>query len=155
ITYMVPLGISSAAAVRVGQAFGRKDPEGVRTAGWTSLVLGALFMSAAGIAFFVAPRAIARLYTPDPPVIAMGATLLWIAALFELFDGVQIVATGALRGIGDTRSPAIAHFVGYWVFGMPVAYLLCFHYGWGVRGIWAGLTVALILIGAALVAVWA
>jgi MATE family multidrug resistance protein len=154
ITYMVPLGISSAAAVRVGHAFGRRDREGVRVAGWTALALGALFMSGAGLAFLLAPRAIARLYTPDAAVIAVSANLLWIAAFFELFDGVQIVATGALRGVGDTRTPAIAHFIGYWVFGMPVAYLLCFRYGWGVRGIWVGLTVALILIGAALVAAW-
>jgi MATE family multidrug resistance protein len=154
ITYMVPLGISSAAAVRVGHAVGRRDAEGVRIAGWTALALGALFMSGAGIAFFAVPRAIARLYTPDAAVIAVSATLLWIAAFFELFDGVQIVATGALRGLGDTRTPAIAHFAGYWIFGLPVAYLLCFRYGWGVRGIWVGLTVALVLIGAVLVAAW-
>jgi MATE family multidrug resistance protein len=154
ITFMVPLGISSAAAVRVGQAIGRRDPHGAAVAGWTALALGALFMGCAGLALFAAPRAIAGLYAPEPGVIAVSTTLLGLAAFFQLFDGAQVVATGALRGLGDTRTPAIAHFAGYWIFGMPVAYALCFHYGWGVRGIWTGLTVALVLIGAVLILMW-
>ena len=155
ITYMVPLGVSSAAAVRVGQAVGRKDPRGVAISGWTAILLGALFMGIAGLALAFMPRAIASLYTPGAvAVIAAGVPLLRIAALFELFDGLQVVATGALRGIGDTRTPAYAHLTGYWIFGMPVAWLLCFHYGWGVSGIWVGLTIALVLIGLILVVAW-
>lgn len=154
ITFMVPLGISSAAAVRVGQAVGRGDTRGVAISGWAALLLGGLFMTGAGIALAAGPRWIARLYTPDAAVIAMGAALLRIAALFELFDGVQVVATGALRGIGDTRTPMLAHLVGYWALGMPVAWVLCFRYGWGVRGIWIGLTAALILIGIVLLLAW-
>ena len=154
ITFMVPLGISSAAAVRVGQAVGRKDPHGIAVSGWTALLLGGVFMGAAGLALTFAPRWIARLYTPEAAVIAAAVTLLRIAALFEIFDGFQVVATGALRGIGDTRTPAYAHLVGYWLFGMPVAWLLCFHYAWGVSGIWVGLTTALILIGVILVIAW-
>ena len=152
ISYMVPLGISSAAAVRVGQGIGRRDPHGAATAGWAALALGGGFMALAGLVLFVAPRAVARLYSPDTAVIEVSATLLWIAAFFELFDGLQVVATGALRGLGDTRTAAIAHFTGYWIFGLPIAWALCFHYGWGVRGIWIGLTVALILIGVVLIA---
>jgi MATE family multidrug resistance protein len=155
LTYMVPLGISSAAAVRVGQAVGRRDPHGVAVSGWTALLLSAVFMGGAGLALFFAPHAIARLYTPNLAVIPLTAALLRIAAFFELFDGFQVVASGALRGIGDTRSPAVAHFAGYWLAGMPLAYGLCFSRGWGVSGIWVGLTVALILIGVGLVAVWA
>ncbi len=155
ITYMVPLGISSAAAVRVGQAVGRRDTHGVAVSGWTALLLGAAFMGAAGLALFFVPHAIARLYTPNLAVIPLTATLLRIAAFFELFDGLQVVAGGALRGVGDTRSPAIAHFAGYWLAGMPLAYVLCFSRNWGVSGIWVGLTLALILIGSGLVAVWA
>jgi MATE family multidrug resistance protein len=151
---MVPLGISSAAAVRVGQAVGRKDERGVAAAGWSALLLAALFMSAAGIALWTVPRWIVRLFISDENVIAAGITLLRIAAFFELFDGLQVVATGALRGIGDTRSPMIAHFVGYWVVGMPVVYVLCFPLGWGAPGIWVALNAALILIGASLVMVW-
>jgi MATE family, multidrug efflux pump len=151
ISYMVPLGISSAAAVRVGQGIGRRDSRGAAVAGWTALALGGGFMALAGLLLFVAPRAVARLYSPNAAVIEVSATLLWIAAFFELFDGLQVVATGALRGLGDTRTPAIAHFTGYWIFGLPIAWALCFHYGWGVRGLWMGLTVALVLIGLVLI----
>jgi multidrug resistance protein, MATE family len=154
ITFMVPLGISSAAAVRVGQAVGRKSPPRIAVAGWTALLLGAGFMSAAGLALAFVPRSIARLYTPEAAVIAASAALLRIAALFEIFDGLQVVATGALRGLGDTRTPALAHLFGYWLIGMPVAYVLCFTYGWGVTGIWVGLTSALIAIGLILLAAW-
>ena len=153
-TYMVPLGISSAAAVRVGQAFGRKSPRGIAVSGWTALLLGAGFMGSAGLALALVPRWIARLYTPEAAVIAASAALLRIAALFEIFDGLQVVATGALRGLGDTRTPALAHLAGYWMIGLPVAYVLCFTYGWGVTGIWVGLTSALILIGLILLAAW-
>jgi MATE family multidrug resistance protein len=154
ITFMVPLGISSAAAVRVGQAVGRKSPRDAAVSGWTALLLGAGFMSAAGLALAIVPRWIARLYTPEAAVIGASAALLRIAALFEIFDGLQVVATGALRGLGDTRTPALVHFAGYWIVGMPVAYFLCFTYGWGVTGIWVGLTSALILIGTLLLAAW-
>ena len=154
ITYMVPLGISSAAAVRVGQAVGRKSPHGIAVSGWTALLLGAGFMGSAGLALALVPRWIARLYTPEAAVIAASAALLRIAALFEIFDGLQVVATGALRGLGDTRTPVLAHLAGYWMIGLPVAYVLCFTYGWGVTGIWVGLTSALILIGLILLAAW-
>ena len=153
-TYMVPLGIGSAAAVRVGQAAGRKDRPGVATSGWTALLLGTLFMAAAGLALWTAPRLILRVFTADALVIASGAALLRIAALFELFDGFQTVATGALRGLGDTRSPMLAHLAGYWLIGLPISYVLCFPLKWGVSGIWVGLTTALILIGVALVWMW-
>jgi MATE family multidrug resistance protein len=153
-TYMVPLGISSAAAVRVGQAVGRKDRQGMATSGWTALLLGTLFMSAAGLALWTAPRSIVRVFTADATVIASGAALLRIAALFELFDGFQTVAMGALRGLGDTRSPMLAHLAGYWLIGLPISYVLCFRLSWGISGIWVGLTTALILIGVALVWVW-
>jgi multidrug resistance protein, MATE family len=153
-TFMVPLGISSAAAVRVGHAVGRRDERGAAAAGWSALAIAALFMGAAGIALWTVPRWIVRLFIADASVIAAGVTLLRIAAFFELFDGLQVVATGALRGLGDTRAPMVAHFIGYWVIGMPVVYVLCFPLGWGAPGIWVGLSTALILIGAALVLVW-
>jgi MATE family multidrug resistance protein len=111
-------------------------------------------MGSAALAMSIAPRFIVRLFIADPAVIASGAVLLRIAALFELFDGFQIVATGALRGLGDTRQPMLAHLLGYWVVGVPVAYVLCFPLHWGATGIWVGLTAALILIGTALVTVW-
>jgi MATE family multidrug resistance protein len=153
-TFMVPLGISSAAAVRVGQAVGRKDPPGIAVSGWTALALGAGFMGAAGLALAIVPRWIARLYTPEAGVIAASAGLLRIAALFEIFDGLQVVGGGALRGLGDTRTPFFAHLAGYWAVGMPIAYILCFTFGWGVTGLWVGLTTALILIGVILLIAW-
>jgi MATE family multidrug resistance protein len=153
-TFMVPLGISSAAAVRVGHAVGRRDHRGVVSAGWAALAMAAGFMTAAGVLLWTAPAFIVARFIDDARVIAAGVTLLRIAAFFELFDGLQIVATGALRGIGDTRSPMITHALGFWALGMPVAYVLCFSLGWGARGIWIGLSAALILIGAALATVW-
>ena len=153
-TYMVPLGISSAAAVRVGQAIGRKDPRGASAAGWAALAIGAGFMAVAGVALWLVPGWIVRIFIRDAAVVGAGSVLLRIAAFFELFDGIQTVATGALRGLGDTRAPMLAHLIFYWLIGMPVAWLLCFHFGWGAPGIWIGLSAALILIGATLLAVW-
>jgi MATE family multidrug resistance protein len=84
----------------------------------------------------------------------MGARLLLVAAAFQLFDGLQTVATGALRGAGDTKSPMIANFVAYWLIGLPAGYLLCFGLGWGVLGIWIGLCAGLVLIGTTLLFAW-
>jgi MATE family multidrug resistance protein len=153
-TYMVPLGISSAAAVRVGQACGAGDRRGAAARGWAAILLGALFMGGAGVALGIVPGWIVRVYTGDAAVISTGTLLLRIAALFQLFDGLQTVSTGALRGLGDTRTPMLVHLAGYWAIGLPLAYVLCFKYRWGVAGIWVGLSAALILIGSALVAVW-
>ena len=153
-TFMMPLGISSAAAVRVGHAIGRRDYEGMARAGWTAIGLGATVMSCSAIALLVFPHWIARLFTPETEVIAAGVVLLRIAAVFQLFDGLQGVATGALRGLGDTRTPMIYHFAGYWVIGLPIGWLLCFHYGLGAPGLWMGLCTGLIVIGLVLVEMW-
>ncbi len=94
-TFMVPLGISSAAAVRVGHALGRTDPQGAARSGWTALALGAAVMGTAALVLLAVPHWVARLFTPDPEILATGSTLLRIAAFFQLFDGLQVVATGA------------------------------------------------------------
>jgi multidrug resistance protein, MATE family len=154
MTFMMPLGISSAAAVRVGHAIGRMDHEGMARAGWTALGLGAAVMSCAALALLIFPHIIARLFTPEADVIAAGVVLLRIAAFFQLFDGLQVVATGALRGAGDTRTPMVWHFAGYWVMGLPLGSLLCFRYGMGAPGLWIGLSVGLVAIGVVLVEVW-
>jgi MATE family multidrug resistance protein len=154
VTYMVPLGISSAAAVRVGNAIGRLDPKDAAAAGWAALLLACSFMTAAGLALFLIPETIIRIYSSDPSVIRVGVALLAIAAFFQLGDGAQAAVTGALRGLGDTRTPMLAHLVCYWAVGLPVAWLLCFRHGWGARGLWIGLCVALVLIGAILIAAW-
>jgi MATE family multidrug resistance protein len=153
-TYMVPLGISSAAAVRVGHALGRQDSVGARRAGWTAIAVGAAFMSFAAILFLTIPTWIARMFSPDPRVIHIGVALLLVAAAFELFDGVQTVATGALRGLGDTHTPMLTNLLCYWAIGLPVGYVLCFHFGWGAVGLWIGLCLGLILIGSILLFMW-
>jgi multidrug resistance protein, MATE family len=153
-TYMVPLGISSAAAVRVGQALGRKDPAGAADAGGTAIFLGGAFMACASLALLIFPRWIARLFTPDEVVIRSTVGLLAAGAAFQLFDGIQTVATGALRGVGDTRTPMFCHFLAYWVIGLPLGAWLCFRRGWGAVGLWSGLSLALILIGVVLLFVW-
>jgi MATE family multidrug resistance protein len=153
-TFMMPLGISSAAAVRVGHAIGRRDPEGASRSGWTALAFGAATMSAAALAFLVFPHTIARLFTPQPRIIAAAAPLLRVAAFFQLFDGLQITATGALRGAGDTRTPMLCHFAGYWIVGLPLGAYLCFHQSLGAVGLWMGLSAGLILIGVILLWFW-
>jgi MATE family, multidrug efflux pump len=153
-TYMVPLGISSAAAVRVGQALGRRDSQGASRAGWTAVTLGASFMACMALVLWLAPSYIARIYTPDPAVIRAASVLLMIGAFFQLFDGFQAVATGALRGAGDTRTPLLCHLVYYWAVGLPLGAYLCFHDGWGPGGLWAGFCIALILIGITLLYAW-
>lgn len=153
-TYMVPLGISSAAAVRVGQALGRKDPAGAGDAGGTAILLGGAFMACASLTLLIFPRWIARLFTPDEVVIRSTVGLLAAGAAFQLFDGIQTVATGALRGVGDTRTPMFCHFLAYWVIGLPLGAWLCFGRGWGAAGLWSGLSLALILIGVVLWFVW-
>jgi MATE family multidrug resistance protein len=153
-TYMVPLGIASAAAVRVGQAIGRKDPQGADDAGSTAIFLGAAFMTLMSIVLLAVPRWIARAYTPDEAIIQSTIYLLYAGAAFQLFDGFQTVATGALRGLGDTRTPMFCHFTAYWIIGLPLGAWLCFSRGWGAFGLWSGLSLALILIGIVLLWVW-
>jgi multidrug resistance protein, MATE family len=153
-TYMVPLGIASAAAVRVGQAIGRTDGAGAGDAGGTAIFLGAAFMLGAGVALLVFPRWIALMYTSDETVIRSTITLLAAGAAFQLFDGIQTVATGALRGAGDTRTPMLCHLFAYWVLGLPLGAWLCFRRGWGAFGLWAGLSLALIVIGIVLLFAW-
>jgi len=153
-TFMVPYGISSAAAVRVGQQLGRRDPGGARRAGWSAIILGAGFMACAGLVFVSIPKVIARVFSPDPAVVRVGATLLLVAAAFQLFDGVQVVTTGALRGAGDTKTPMLANFVAYWFIGIPLGYLLCFRLGWGALGVWIGLCTGLMIVGSALLISW-
>src|ERR1700723_1702213 len=154
LTYRVPLGLSAAAAVRVGQALGRSDPHAASRAGWTAMLLGTGFMGLMTILFLAAPQYITRIYTPDPAVVGAASTLLFVGGFFQLFDGMQTVATGALRGAGDTRTPMTCHLIFYWLVGLPLGAYLCFHLGWGAPGLWVGLSVALILIGCALLYFW-
>jgi MATE family multidrug resistance protein len=95
-----------------------------------------------------------QIFTADPIVLSLGATLLMLCAVFQPFDGLQVVTTGVLRGVGDTRTPMLCNLAGHWVVGLPVAYTLCFSRGWGVVGLWTGLTLGLVLVGVTLVWTW-
>ena len=152
--FMIPFGLGSAAAVRVGQAVGRRDAGGVRRAGWAALGLASTVMLGSAVMFFVMPATLIRIYSSDPSVIEVGIVLLFICSVFQLFDGLQTVATGALRGLGDTRTAMFFNLIGHWLIGLPIGYWLCFRRGWGVAGLWTGLSVGLILIGASLLLAW-
>ena len=152
--FMVPLGVASAGAVRVGNRVGARDPEGAARAGWAAIALGGVFMSATALLFVTMPRTLIGLFGPGPDVLALGASLLLVAAVFQLFDGLQAVATGVLRGLGETRTAMLVNLVGHWLLGLPVGYVLCFTLGMGVLGLWIGLSTGLIVCGIILTWVW-
>jgi MATE family multidrug resistance protein len=154
VTYMVPYGLSSAGAVRVGHAVGAGDHQGAVRAGWTALLFGAVFMICAALSFVTVGSAIVGAFTSDAAVLGLGVSLLAVAAVFQLFDGLQGVATGVLRGLGDTRTPMLWNLFAHWFLGLPLGYTLCFSLGLGVYGLWWGLSAGLIVCGVALLAVW-
>lgn len=149
ISFMFPLGVSAAAATRVGNLVGARADW--RRAAWTSVALGAGAMVPFAALFLLAPRFVAGLYNPDLAVVALTADVLPIAALFQLFDGTQVVAFGVLRGLGDTRRPALFNVLGYWVLGLPLGAWLALGAGGGLRGVWIGLSVALFVVAGLLI----
>jgi len=151
LAFMVPLGISAAAAVRVGHAIGRGDAHGARLAGNVAIGTGALVMTVSAALFALVPRTLAGIYTDEPDIIALAAVLLPIAAVFQVFDGVQIAANGVLRGTGDTRTPMLVYFIGYWAFGLPLAWWLGLRCGYGPAGMWWSLVAALAAVALVLV----
>jgi MATE family multidrug resistance protein len=147
-TFMGALGVSGATAVRVGYAVGQaRSP---RRAGLLGIGVGVAFMAAGALAFAAAPGPLVRVFTDDPGVIELGKALLLIAAAFQLFDGAQVVAAGALRGAGDVRYPFVANVCAHWAVGFPTACVLGLWLGLGVRGIWWGLTAGLVCVSALL-----
>ena len=154
LTFMVPLGIASAGAVRVGHAIGRRDYDGAARSGWTAILFGVAFMSGAAAVFLLIPRTLIGAFTSEPAVLSIGVSLLFVGAIFQLFDGVQGVSTGVLRGLGDTRTPMLWNLAGHWFIGLPLGYMLCFVMGLGVVGLWWGLSTGLIICGVALLMAW-
>ncbi len=152
VSFMVPLGISGAAATRVGNAIGRRDMPGARRAAAACLLLGAGVMVVFAAIFAFVPAPLARLYTLDPVVIAMATALLPIAAVFQVFDGIQVVGAGVLRGAADTTYPAGLALVGFWLIGLPAGWALAFTAGQGPRGLWWGATIALAAVAFLLLA---
>ena len=143
LTFMVPLGISAATAVLVGNAVGRGDEVAARRSARTSLICGAVFMCLTALVFLILPGLLARLYTTDVEVVAIAASLIPIAGVFQVFDGLQAVGAGVLRGLGDTRAPMVINILGFWLFGMPVSIYLGFQAGLGPRGLWWGFVAGL------------
>lgn len=149
MSFMVPLGVGVATSVRVGQAVGRGDPEGVRRAGWAGIVVAGSFMCLTAMLYILAPRLVASIYLDvnDPAnavVVGFATTFLALAGAFQLFDGVQAAAVGALRGMKDTRVPMFFTLVSYWLVGMPIGLLSAFVLDLGPSGMWYGLIIGLV-----------
>lgn len=142
-TFMVPLGLSLAGSVRVGHSFGREDLPLARRYGEVTVALGAAFMLASGVTLTLAWRPILGTFAEDPAVLSLARTMLGVAALFQLFDGMQVTLSGVLRGAGDARSSMVANLMGHWGIGVPVGCALAFGAGLGVVGLWVGLAVGL------------
>ena len=153
-TFMVPFAISAAASVRVGQAVGRGSSSEARAAGWTAIGFGAGFMLCMSALLVAIPAVIAGGFTHDPAVIKAAVPLLLVGAAFQFFDGVQVTATGALRGAGNTHAGLYVQVVGYWVIGLPIGWWLGFGRKMGAFGLWIGLAAGLMFAGVALISVW-
>ena len=143
ITYMMASGISAAATIRVGKLRGTGDLRSVHHAGYSSLVMGALFMAGSAVLIILAKDLIPLLYVKDVAVQNLAAQLLLIAAVFQLSDGVQVVGLGALRGLEDVRVPSLISLFSYWLIALPAGYALGFWFGLGPIGIWLGLLIGL------------
>ncbi|MCZ6763954.1 MAG: MATE family efflux transporter [Alphaproteobacteria bacterium] len=148
VTFMIPLGLSQVATIRVGHAYGRGDMHEVGIAGWVALALGVAFMAAMSVLFWTLPEAIVAIYVDagDPanrPTIEFAVSFLAVAALFQIFDGAQIIGLGSLRGLSDTKVPMYLSALGYWVIGFSTCLLFAFTLDYGAIGIWIGLLVGL------------
>ena len=143
LTFMFPMGVSAAAAAMVGRAIGREDLSAARRDAIAALAVGMGFMAIAAIAFLTIPRALALIFVRDPATVATAASLIFIGGLFQIFDGMQAVATGVLRGTGDTRVPMLLHLAGFWGIGIPLCLGLAFGLGFGPQGVWWGYVGAL------------
>jgi MATE family multidrug resistance protein len=150
VTFMVPLGLAMAVTVRVGQAIGRGDALAARFSGFVGVMLAAAFMTGSAIALFSIPETIAGIYTSDPEVKTIAAMLLTMAGIFQIFDGLQVSASGALRGLKDTRMPMLITAFAYWGIGMPLGYGLGIAWGGGPRGLWIGFICGLAVAAALL-----
>jgi len=143
LTFMVPLGVSSAAAVLVGQSVGAGEPMRARRSAVAALGTGAAFMAMSGAVLTLGPHVLAHVYSTEAAVVALATLLIPIAGVFQIFDGLQVVSIGVLRGVGDTRTPMIVNVLGFWLIGFPVSLWLGFVAGGGAVGLWWGLVVGL------------
>jgi MATE family multidrug resistance protein len=143
MTFMVPMGVAAAATVMVGHAIGRADMAASRRDAVAALVCGVGFMALMAVLFGLIPDHLAAAFTTDVPTAALAATLIPIAAVFQVFDGTQVISASILRGAGDTRVPMILHTLSFWALGIPFGAVLAFQQGLGAVGLWWGLTAGL------------
>ncbi|WP_088894218.1 MATE family efflux transporter [Leptolyngbya ohadii] len=148
ITFMIPLGISFATTILVGQRMGQQDLRGARLAGFTGMGLGVVFMAAMALLFWTVPEAIVSLYlnvndSGNREVVLLAGQLLGVAAMFQIVDGLQVTAVGALRGLKDTRIPMLIGLLAYWGMGLSCGYWLGLRLGYGGVGLWWGLAIGL------------
>lgn len=141
--FMFPLGLSSAIAVRVGYHRGRGRPADALHAGWQGILFAFLIMAASSIILFTFPSELLGIFTKDPKVIALGSAIIFLCVLFQVFDGVQIAAAGALRGLGDTKTALYSNLIAFWCIGIPIGLSLCFYFEKGLHGLWVGLALGL------------
>ena len=146
ITYMVPLGIGLGASARVGNLIGAGEPRGAQRAAWVAFGLGGGVMACFALLFIAGRSVIPLWFTGDATVVALASTLLPIVAAFELFDGLQVVGSGILRGMGRTRPAALFNLVGYYALGLPLAAWLGRPQRLGLVGIWWGLALGLAVV---------
>jgi MATE family multidrug resistance protein len=143
LTYMVATGISAGTGIAVGDAFGRKDRKDMVYAGKAGIWLGGIFMGFCALIFTIFNHFIVNISVNDTEVQIITASLLYIAAMFQLSDGVQAVSLGALRGLSDTKIPTLVTIIAYWVIGIPIGYYMAFNLNFGLYGIWYGLSIGL------------
>ncbi len=148
LTFMVHIGFSQAATVRAGRALGRRDEVSLRRGGITAIGMSAIYAVITSLIFLALPETLVSLFIdPDEPqrgaLLTLGASFVIVAALFQLVDGLQVLALGLLRGVQDTTVPMIMATISYWVIGLPASYLLAFRFGWDGVGLWLGLVIGL------------
>jgi MATE family multidrug resistance protein len=159
LTFMIPLGISQAATVRVGRAYGAKDRSQIRRAGWAAFGLAISFMAAMSLTMILVPRLLISAFLDitdqtNLQVVDLATSFLMFAALFQIADGAQVVGGGMLRGLHDARMPMCFALIGYWGIGLPLGVLLAFPVGLGGVGIWTGLATGLAIVAVLMIRRW-
>ncbi|MEX0686854.1 MAG: MATE family efflux transporter [Balneolales bacterium] len=139
LTFMIPFGLSSAITVRVGHALGRGSLTNARFAGFVGITLSVMIMTCTAILMFTFPGHITSIYTNDPDVQSIAIGLIYMAAIFQISDGLQVSGYGALRGLKDTKIPMYVNLLAYWIIGLPLGYILGIYLKFGPQGLWIGL----------------
>jgi MATE family multidrug resistance protein len=152
--FMVPLGISAAAAIRVAKFLGEGKKSEMIKAGDAAFLITFIFMSLSAISMFIFGQNFIRIFTSDAEVVQIGVKVILLAAVFQIADGIQVIGGGVLRGLGETKITAVSNFIGHWVIGLPIGYFLCFQANYGVPGLWTGLSTGLFIVAIVLFLAW-